>query len=498
MSETQHSYRQIVKATSLFGGVQIFQIVISIVRSKFVAVLLGPVGMGINGLLNSTTGMIEGLTSFGLGTSSIKNVAEAHISGDSKRIGKMVAVIKTLVWITGLFGAIVTIVLSPWLSELTFGNRDFTQAFILISITLLFNQLSSGKSVVLRGTRQLKHMARASLAGSVLGLIFSVPVYYKWGIDGIVPAIIISSILTLLITSYYSRKLKIRKVKINKEAILIEGKGMMTMGFMLSLSGMINLATAYGVRIFISNTGGVDQVGLFSAGFAIINTYVGMVFTAMSTDYFPRLSGVANDNSKAAELINQQSEIAILTLAPILTVFIVFIQFAVIILYSSKFLEVNEMIQWAALGMYFKAASWAIAFIFLAKGASKLYFWNELVSNMYVLGLNILGYYLKGLNGLGISFLLSYILYSFQVYLISKVKYDFFIHSDYAKIFIVQFLLGVLCFLTIRFLSVPKAYFMGLFLIAASFFISYRELDRRIDLKTILQTLLNKNNGRGN
>jgi len=496
MSEAQHSYRQIVKATSLFGGVQVFQIIISIVRSKFVAVLLGPVGMGINGLLISTTGMIEGLTNFGLGTSAVKNVAEAHVSGNTGRIGKVVAVVRKLVWITGLFGAVITLFLSPWLSRITFGNRDYTLAFVLISITLLFNQISTGQSVILRGTRQLKYMARASLAGSLLGLIISVPVYYKWNIDGIVPAIIITSVISLLITWYYSNKVKIEKVKISRVTIIREGKEMMSMGFMLSLSGVITLATGYIIRIFISNTGGVDQVGLFSAGFAIINTYVSMVFNAMSTDYFPRLSGVANDNSKATELINQQSEIAILILSPILTVFIVFIQFAVIILYSSKFLEVNGMIQWAALGMYFKAASWAIAFLFLAKGASGLYFWNELISNLYVLGLNILGYRFGGLDGLGISFLLSYIFYFVQVFLLTKYKYDFSIRSAYTKIFLVQLFWGILCFLTIRFFSVPGDYLVGFFLFAASTIISYKELDRRIDLKTILQTVLSRNDRR--
>ena len=60
MNKQQASYRQIMKATSLFGGVQVFQIIIAVVRSKFVAILLGPSGMGIVGLLTSTTGLVAG------------------------------------------------------------------------------------------------------------------------------------------------------------------------------------------------------------------------------------------------------------------------------------------------------------------------------------------------------------------------------------------------------------------------------------------------------
>ena len=128
----------------------------------------------------------------------------------------------------------------------------------------------------------------------------------------------------------------------------------------------------------------------------------------MGTDYYPRLSAVAQNNKLSKQTINQQAEVALLILAPILIVFLVFINYVVIILYSKQFIAVNSMIYWAALGMVFKAASWSVAFLFLAKGASKLFFWNELITNIYLLGLNLLGYYFMGLTGLGLSFLIAY------------------------------------------------------------------------------------------
>ena len=485
MEEKQDSYRQIFKATSLFGGVQVFNIIITIVRSKFIAILLGPVGMGIAGLLTTTTGLIGGLTNFGLGISAVKNVAAAHHTGDNTKISVVVGVIRRLVWITGFLGAIATIILSPWLSQITFGNHKYTLAFIWISVTLLLNQISTGQNVILRGTRQLKYMAQASLLGSIFGLIISVPIYYFFGIDGIVPAIIITSVASLMLTWYFSSKVKIDRTKITRETIVNEGKGMLTMGFMLSISGLIPMGTSYLIRIFISNTGGVDQVGLFSAGFAMINTYVGMIFTAMSVDYYPRLAGVAHDNKKCSELINQQGEIAILILAPILTVFIVFIQYVIILLYSNRFVAVNNMIQWAALGMYFKTASWAIAFILLAKGASSLFFWNELIAEIYILGLNIIGYKMAGLDGLGISFLAGYIVYTIQVYLLAGHKYDFSFQSDFLRLFTIQLLFGLLCFITIRFLPTPWSFIPGGIIIIFSTLLSFKEMNKRLDLKTI-------------
>lgn len=497
MTESQKSYRQIFKATSLFGGVQAFNIVISVIRSKFVAVLLGPTGMGIVGLLTSTTGFVSALTNFGLGTSAVKNVAAASATGDEARVSKIVTVLRRLVWITGCLGMILTAVLSPWLSQLTFGNRDYTLAFIWISVTLLFQQLSSGQMVVLQGLRKLNYLARANVTGSLMGLLIAVPIYYKWRIDGIVPVIIISSLASMLLSWYFARKVGVRSVEVTKEETLAEGREMLKMGFMISLSGLIATAASYLVRIYISNTGGVEQVGLYAAGFAIIGTYVGMVFTAMGTDYYPRLSSVANDNTKSRELINQQAEVAILILAPILAVFLVFINWVVILLYSTKFVAVNEMIHWAALGMYFKAASWSVAFILLAKGASQLFFWNELLANLYVLVFNIVGYKIAGLEGLGISFMAAYFLYLLQVFFLAKIKYEFFLNKIFYKVAGLQFLLGLLCFAIMRSLSSPWTYILGSVLILISVLFSFNELDKRMELRALLRRKFDENKSSG-
>lgn len=493
MTEEQASYRQIMKATSIFGGVQVFNIIISVIRSKFVAVLLGPAGMGIYGLLTSTTGLIDKFTNLGLSTSAVRNIAAANASGDSNRVGTVVSVLRRLVWITGLAGSLITLAFAPLLSELTFGNKEYTFAFIWIAITLLLTQISSGQLVVLQGMRKLNFLAKANLAGSTVALFTTVPLYYIWGVKGIVPAIIITSFMTMVFSWYFSSKVKIESVKVDKAALFTEGADMVKLGFFLSLSSIISMAFSYLVRIYISHKGGVDQVGLYNAGFAIINTYVGLVFSAMSTDYFPRLSGVVHEHSKTKEIINQQAEVAILILAPILTLFLIFINFVVILLYSNKFLPIVSMVHWAALGIFFKAASWPVAYLIIAKGDSRLFFVNELAANVYTVGLNIIGYALLGLEGLGISFLAGYIIYFSQVFLISKIKYDFTFEGAFYKVCGIQILLGVLCFSSSRILNAPYSYLAGTLFILASSYLSFRELDSRLGLVTLIREKLGKN-----
>lgn len=485
-TEKDGTYRQIFKATSIFGGVQVFNIVITIVRTKFVAVLLGPAGMGIAALFNSTIALIGALTNFGLSNSAVKDVAAAYASGDSVKLGTTVAVFRKLVWLTGLLGSVIILITSPWLSKLAFGNTEYTLEFALVSITLLFTQLSAGQGVILRGTRRLQYLAKASMIGAIMGLITSIPLYYLFGVKGIVPAIVITAVTASLINWYFSNKVEIRQVRVEMKTVLFEGKEMLKMGFFISLSGLITLGASYIVRIFISNSGGIEDIGLYNAGFAIVSTYVGMVFTAMGTDFYPRLAAVANDNIKCKKEINEQAEIAILILSPILMVFFVFINWAIILLYSDQFIAVNGMIHWAALGIYFKAVSWAIGFILLAKGASKIFFWSELIVNAYLLVFNIIGYKYMGLTGLGISFFVSYVLCLLQVYLIAKSKYQFKFTKSFYKVFIVQIILGLLAFSTVKLIPGTISYVIGSILIIISVAFTVKELDNRIGIKDII------------
>ena len=331
--DNKSSYRSIFKATSLFGGVQIYDIIIGIIKTKCVAVILGPAGMGIQGLLHSGTDLIRTLTSFGLSASAVRDVSEANGTGDINRIGKTVAVLRRLVWVTGIIGMVATIGFSPVLSKTLFGNYDYTVSFILLSVILLFTQLSNGQKVVLQGMRKLQYMAKSTAIGATLGLLVTVPLYYLFGVKGIVPTLILQSVTTLCLSWYFSSKVSIKKVKVTNKEAYEGGKSMLKMGIAMSISGILSSAIAYLIRGYLGRTGGVGEVGLYTSGFTLMNTYVGMVFTAMGTDYYPRLSAVNKDNDKCRNVINQQAEIATLIMGPLVLSCILFMPLIVQILY---------------------------------------------------------------------------------------------------------------------------------------------------------------------
>lgn len=489
MSDTKHnnSYKDSLKTTSLFGGVQLYNIIIAIIRSKFIAVLLGPMGIGVSGLYTTTISLINTFTSFGIGSSAVKNISEANSRDDIQRTNLVISIVKNLLWITGILGSIVCLVTSPWLSQITFGNKDYTIGFRILSLMLLFQQLTTGQTAILQGLHKYTYMAKASMIGSTIGLFITIPFYYFWRIKAIAPVMVLSSIVSLCLSTYYSRKVKINPTKVTFKEIKDEGKQMLIMGMMISLSGILTLASSYIIRIFISNQGGIDNVGLYNAGFAIVNTYVGMVFTAMATDYYPRLSEINNNSEKFNTLVNNQIEISILILAPIISFFIILIKYIIIILYSSKFSPIESMVYWAMFAMYFKAIGWALGFTFLAKADSKLFFMNELVANIYQLLLNLLLYKIWGLTGLGISFLIGYVAYALQVIFVCQWRYCIKLSHSTFIILLKQLPLSMLCLIIVMNCSVKLKYTLGIFMILISTYISYKELDEKIDITEILK-----------
>lgn len=490
MTNTQSAYREIVKSTSIIGGVQVFNILITVIKSKFVAVLLGPTGMGIMGLLTSTIGIISGLTNFGLGVSAVKNVAAANGTGDHEKVSTIVTILRKWVWVTGLLGMIITVFTAPILSQLTFGNRDYTYQFIWLSISLLFKQLSSGQMVVLQGLRKLQYLAKANLIGSIFGLFISIALFWGFGIRAITLVIILSALTTLVCSWYFSRSIYIQNVQVSRRETFIEGKDMLRMGFLISLTGLLTSLTNYLIRIYINDTGGVSDVGLYAAGDAIMSSYLSLVFMAMGTDYYPRLAAVAKENKASSLVINQQAEVTILILAPLLAIFLIFVQWIILVLYSSEFTKINGMIQWMALGLFFKASSWSIAFVFLAKGESKLFFLNESFFSIFSLGISVMGYKYFGITGLGFSYFLSCGIYLIQVFLVTKIKYQFNFTNKFYRIFITQLVIGLFCFLSAKYLQQLLIYIVGVPLIFFSIFYSYKELDKRMDLKSIIRKFI--------
>lgn len=479
-----------LKATSLFGGVQIVGILVSIVKTKCVALLIGPIGVGIVELYNSTIQLITTSTNFSLGVSAVRDIAVAYKSGDKEHLSYVASLFSKVVWFTGLLGLSVCLLGSPLWSKLSFDNYNYTVGFIFLSCILLFNQLNAGKTVLLQGTNHYKYLALSGLWGSIIGLVTTVPIYYFLGLDGVVLVLILSSVVSLSLTHYYSSKLGIKLENLPFNKILKDGQNLIKQGIPLSVNFIFSALEFYVLRVFIGNYGSISELGLFSSGFLIVNTYVGLIFQSMSKEYYPRLSSLSSNKSEFSTAINNQIYLMLLLLGPLIIVFLVLSEQLLMLLYSDKFVGASMMMSYAMLGVVLQVPTVCMGFAFLAKGDNKPFLFWETIGKIQFLLTNIVFYYFWGLLGLGISYVVSYLYGTIQYSCVCGHRYGFYITKRLMTIMITYLIGGFLVIFISSHYSFVVTILLGGFLMLLSALYSFMKLNEIINIKSYLRTHL--------
>lgn len=438
------NYRTTFKSTTIFGAVQIIIILVALLKSKIIALWLGPFGFGLFSIFNSVVAMIYSMSNLGLASSSVREIA---ITLNNKyQLSSLIIALKRWAIITGLIGAIATIILSPLLSFLSFNSYNFTLSFIFLSLVVFLNGLSYVNLAIIQGSNNIKVLAITNIVGAILGLIISIPLFLFLGINGIVLSIIFTSLVLFLISNTYLNKLNLvnnENVQNYKESWKI-GLDSVKLGIMISISFIALTIFEFIIKIYITRSHGVDTVGLYQAGWTLNTTYLGMVFTAMAADFFPRLSMKISDNKQVKENVNQQAEIALLLLGPMIVAMIILLPFIITVLYSLKFLSIIEMTRLLLIGSLLKAGSWTISFIFLAKGNGKLYLFNELGVKFITLPIYLILFNYFGLKGIGYAYIIDQTIYFIWVSVAAWVKYKFIYSFEFFKILFLFLFLTVI------------------------------------------------------
>lgn len=72
-----------------------------------------------------------------------------------------------------------------------------------------------GERAVIQASERLRVLARCSVLGSFFALLLSLPLFYFFGISGIVPAIIAHTFSIWVVTVSLGRKMKVKPVKMS-------------------------------------------------------------------------------------------------------------------------------------------------------------------------------------------------------------------------------------------------------------------------------------------
>lgn len=409
MTSEATSYRRILKTSSITGGSSVISLLIGLIRTKALAVLLGPSGVGLVGLYTGLMSTATTLSNVGIGTVGTRQIAASVAKEDALALA---IVRRSMIWgalLLATMGAVSVWQLREVLAVYVLGSIEHTEAVGWLALGVAFSVASASQGALIQGMRRIKDMARLSVYGALLNAIIGISLIFYWGDSVLWAYVIVGPLVNFLLGHIFVARLpKVQNLALSAQQLSNQWRLFLRIGIPFMGAGLASTGVQFWIRISVSNELGLDAVGHFQAAWSISMQYIGFVLAAMGADYYPRLTGVIHDKLAASRLVNEQSEIALLLSAPLFIAMMGLVSWLIALLYSNDFLPAVEVLRWQILGDVLKVACWPLGFIILAAGAGKTFFMTQATALLLMGSIIAWGLPHFGLQITGIAFIACY------------------------------------------------------------------------------------------
>ncbi len=409
--EAHGSYRRILSATSLLGGATAVNVLIGMVRVKFVAILLGPAGLGLMGAFQSIVTMAASFATMGLNYSGVREIAEARGGGDAARLSLTLATFNRVLWLMAFFGAALLAALSVPVSLLTFDDGEHAVQIALLSGAVFCGVLTAKDSTLIQSAQEIRRLAWVNVSGALIGTGVSLGCFALWRQQGILPAILVGALFQWLVTRMHARRTALWHVDQTAGWSAEVAGRLFKFGGMIVVLGLLVSVTSYLQRVLIIRGLGESALGFFQAADGLSGLYAGYILGAMGTDFLPRLSAVGADHEAVNRLVNEQTVVALLIGIPGVVGTITFAPLLMPLFYAAEFAPAAGLLKWLAVGVFGRLVSWPLSFILMSRGDIR-FLWTNVLSSAVQLLAFWAGLSQVGLNMCGYATILSFVVFT--------------------------------------------------------------------------------------
>jgi PST family polysaccharide transporter len=191
------SHRQILKSSAIIGSASVIGILLGIVRLRIAATAVGPVGIGIIGLLQNFVMLAGSLAAMGIGNGAARQIAAALGRDDASGL----AAAKRTLLIGGVLLALVGGAVA-WLVS-AFGSAEVLSSEVLAKDAPLLG-LAAALSVVaavqlglLTGARRLGDIARVNIIAGLLTTLVVALAFPLWPSRAVIVFVVATPLLSV-------------------------------------------------------------------------------------------------------------------------------------------------------------------------------------------------------------------------------------------------------------------------------------------------------------
>lgn len=422
----EDSYRQILRSSSIIGGASVINIAVGLLRIKVAAVLLGPAGVGLIGLLTNLAGTASAVAGLGVGNVGTRQIAEAAGRSDDLALA---AARRALFWgtlVLALIGAAVFWVLRGELALRVLGDASLTGEIGWLALVVALTVAAASQTALLNGLRHIGDLARVSVLSAMLSTALGIGALMLWGRSGLMAFIIAAPLASFLLGHVYVARLpKVQAPRTPMPVLAGQWHTLAKLGAAFMVAGLAGTLGQLLVRTLVQRQLGSDALGYFQAASTISMTYIGFVLGAMGADYYPRLTAAMHDHAAVNRMVNEQTEVALLLAGPVFLAMIGLAPWVIELLYAHSFHPAADVLRWMVLGDVLKVASWPLGFIILAAGDGRTFMFTESLAMGTFVVLTWLGLSWLGVVATGTAFIGMYVVYLPVVYWLARRKTGF-------------------------------------------------------------------------
>lgn len=420
------SYRTILRSSSIIGGSSLLNILISLIRVKIVALLLGPVGIGVVGLFGNVLKVSGNISGMGVGASGLRQIASANSKADHDAVRLVRASLFWVALILGAAGAAVFFLFSRQVAAIVISNARWAGMLGWLGLGIILTVVYTNQIAVLNGLRRIGDIAKIQIVSAIGSSVLGVAILLVWRESGLMGYVLSASATSFLAALYFLRRMPIIEGREPTwREIVVCTRGLFALGIHYMWSGLITVGGFLVVRIIVEKQLGAHSLGQYQAAWTIGMMYISFILAAMGMDYYPRLSACIDDHAAARQMINEQAEVALLMAAPLVLGVLAVAPWVVPLLYSHAFEPSASILQWQLLGDILKVVSWPLSIAILAAGAGRTYAMTELAASVALVACVYLGIQFFGLTGTGMAYVATYAIYLPIVYWLARKRIDF-------------------------------------------------------------------------
>lgn len=421
------AYRQIFKATSVIGGAQVISIVIGIARTKVFALLVGPAGVGLFGLLNTLMTTAGTVMQMGMSAVGTRQIAEAQATGDPARIALARRALMLATVALALLGGGGMWLLREPLAVHVLRNGALADAVGWIGLGVSLSVAAMWQTSLIQGLSRMWDLAWLRIGGALLVALVGLPLVWAFGEAAIPFFVILAPLASFAIGQVFVARIE-RPPPAPAKLPELAGQWRMflALGLPVIVSSITGMVAAVWIQAHIKAELGIAALGFYVAANTIASQYSSLVLTAMLGDYFPRLSVAIHDRAAARDLVNQQTEVVILLAGPLILAIFALAPWVITLLYSGEFVPAANVLRWQAVGTLLMVIGWPMSFILLAAGAGRAYTISGVVPMLVMAGATWLLMDRYGLDGAGMGYFAAYLVYLPLQFMLAAPQIAFF------------------------------------------------------------------------